>query len=408
MSTSIFSNIRVLDLSRILAGPWCAQVFADLGAEVIKIERPGKGDDTRAWGPPFMQDRAGRDCSDSAYYQCANRAKKSVTVDIAKPEGQALIRDIAARSDVLLENFKVGDLARYGLGYEHIHALNPRLIYCSITGFGQTGPYRDRAGYDFMIQGMGGLMSITGERDELPGGGPQKAGVAIADLMTGMYSTVAIMAALWERNASGEGQHIDMALLDTQVGWLANQNLNYLFSGEPPRRLGNAHPNITPYDTFKTADGDIILAIGNQAQYERFCQAAGLAALIEDSRFKNNASRVAHRDALKALITPAMRAHTTAEWMRKLEALGVPCGPINRLDQVFADPQVVHRKLRVDVPHRVAGTLPLVANPIKFSRTPIEYNVPPPLLGEHTDEVLQNLLGKTEAELSELRGRGII
>ena len=408
MAAAIFSNIRVLDLSRILAGPWCGQIFADLGAEVIKVERPGKGDDTRAWGPPFMKDRTGRDCADSAYFQCANRAKKSVTIDLAKPEGQALIREIAAGADVLLENFKVGDLARYGLGYEQIRAVNPRIVYCSITGFGQTGPYRDRAGYDFMIQGMGGLMSITGERDALPGGGPQKAGVAIADLMTGMYSTVAVMAALWERNASGVGQHIDMALLDTQVGWLANQNLNYLFSGEPPQRLGNAHPNITPYDTFKTTDGDIILAIGNQAQYEKFCHAAGLSALTEDSRFKDNPSRVAHRDALKALIAPAMLTRTTGEWMAVLETLGVPCGPINRLDQVFADPQVVHRQLKVDVPHRVAGSLPLVANPIKFSRTPIDYNVPPPMLGEHTDEVLRDLLGKTDPEIAALREKAII
>ncbi len=408
MSAALLSNIRVLDLSRILAGPWCAQILADLGAEVIKIERPGKGDDTRAWGPPFLKDREGGERSDSAYYQCANRAKKSVTIDLAKAEGQALIRALASQCDVLLENFKVGDLARYGLGYEDIRAINPRIVYCSITGFGQTGPYRDRAGYDFMIQGMGGLMSITGERDELPGGGPQKAGVAIADLMTGMYSTVAILSALWERNTSGQGQHIDMALLDTQVAWLANQNLNYLFSGEPPKRLGNAHPNITPYDTFKTRDGDIILAIGNQAQYERFCQAAGLTALIGDARFRDNASRVAHRDALKALITPAMTQHTTAEWMRILEPLGVPCGPINRLDQVFADPQVIHRQMQVDVPHSIAGTLPLVANPIKFSRTPIAYDVPPPLLGEHTEGVLRTLLGQSDAEIARLRSQGII
>ncbi|MCC6533054.1 MAG: CoA transferase [Burkholderiales bacterium] len=406
--SAALSDVRVLDLSRILAGPWCAQVFADLGAEVIKVERPGKGDDTRAWGPPFIHDRAGKPHADAAYFQCANRAKKSVTIDIAKPEGQALVRELATRADVLLENFKVGDLARYGLGYEHIRAVNARIVYCSITGFGQSGPYRDRAGYDFMIQGMGGLMSITGERDELPGGGPQKAGVAIADLMTGMYSTVAILAALWERNASGEGQHIDMALLDTQVAWLANQNLNYLVSGEVPRRLGNAHPNITPYDTFKTRDGDAILAIGNEQQYARFCRAAGLDALLDDARFQSNATRIAHRDALKALIAPAMARKTTAEWMRLLEPLGVPCGPINRLDEVFTDPQVVHRGLRVDVPHPIAGTLPLVANPIKFSRTPIHYDTPPPLLGQHTEEVLQGLLGKTPVEIADLRSRGII
>lgn len=406
--SAALKNIRVLDLSRILAGPWSTQVLADLGAEVIKVERPGRGDDTRAWGPPFLKDEAGNDCADSAYYQCANRAKKSVTIDLAQPEGQALIREIAAHADVLVENFKVGDLARYGLGYEDIHAINPRIVYCSITGFGQTGPYRDRAGYDFMIQGMGGLMSVTGERDERPGGGPQKAGVAIADLMTGMYSTVGILTALWERNASGVGQHIDMALLDTQVAWLANQNLNYLFSGEPPRRMGNSHPNLTPYDAFPTRDGDIILAIGNEGQYAKFCNVAGLSALIEDTRFRDNPSRVANRDELKALIAPAMLARTTAEWIRILEPLGVPCGPINRLDQVFADPQVVHRRMQVDVPHPVAGSLPLVANPIKFSRTPIVYDTPPPMLGEHTDEVLRDVLGKTPQQIDDLRQRGIV
>ena len=401
-------NVRILDLSRILAGPWCSQILADLGAEVIKIERPGKGDDTRGWGPPFIKDKGGRDASDAAYFQCANRGKKSVTIDIAKPEGQALVRELAARCDVLLENFKVGDLARYGLGYEAIRAINPRIVYCSITGFGQTGPYRDRAGYDFMIQAMGGLMSITGERDDLPGGGPQKVGVAIADLMTGMYSTVAILGALWERNASGQGQHIDMALLDTQVGWLANQNLNYLISGEAPRRLGNAHPNVTPYDAFKTRDGDIIIAIGNDGQYARFCQAAGAPELIADVRFQDQPSRVAHRTDLTALLEPAMRERTTAEWIQVLEPLGVPCGPINRLDQVFADPQVVHRGLRVEVPHALAGQLPLVANPIKYSRTPIRYEAPPPMLGQHTDDVLRNLLEKSEDELAALRNRGAI
>jgi len=403
-----FSNIRVLDLSRILAGPWCTQALADLGAEVIKIERPGRGDDTRFWGPPFLKDRDGKDTADAAYYQCTNRAKKSVTIDIAKPEGQALVREIAVKSDVLVENFKVGDLARYGLGYEDMRALNPRIVYCSITGFGQDGPYRDRAGYDFMIQGMGGLMSITGERDELPGGGPQKAGVAIADLMTGMYSTVGIMAALWERNTSGVGQHVDMALLDTQVAWLANQNLNYLVSGEPPRRMGNSHPNLTPYDAFRTRNGDIILAVGNQEQYAKFCKVAGIPELIDNPRFVDNPSRVANRDALKTLIGQAMLKHTTAEWIAILEPLGVPCGPINRLDQVFADPQVVHRKMKVDVPHPVAGSIPLVANPIKFSRTPLTYDTPPPMLGEHTETVLRELLGKSVEDIRALRSRGIV
>jgi formyl-CoA transferase len=402
------TDIRVLDLSRILAGPWCGQVFADLGAQVIKVERPGKGDDTRAWGPPFIKDRSGQDTADAAYFQCANRAKKSVTIDIAKPAGQALVRELAMHSDVLLENFKVGDLTRYDLGYEQIRTLNPRIVYCSITGFGQNGPYRDRAGYDFMIQGMGGIMSLTGERDELPGGGPQKVGVAIADLMTGMYSAVAVMAALWERKSSGEGQHIDMALLDTQVAWLANQNLNFLISGEAPQRLGNAHPNVTPYDAYRTQDGDVIVATGNDGQYARFCRAAGLEALIDDPRFVNNAARIHHRDALKALIAPAMLSRTTAQWISLLEPLGVPCGPINRLDQVFADPQVKHRGMRVEVPHPVSGTLPLVANPIKFSRTPITYNEPPPLLGQHTEEVLRTVLGKSAAEIRSLREQGIV
>jgi formyl-CoA transferase len=402
------TNIRVLDLSRILAGPWCGQIFADLGAEVIKVERPGKGDDTRSWGPPFIKDRAGQDTADAAYFQCANRAKKSVTIDIAKPEGQALVRALAARSDVLLENFKVGDLMRYGLGYEDLRSVNPRLIYCSITGFGQTGPYRERAGYDFMIQGMGGVMSLTGERDNQPGGGPQKVGVAVADLMTGMYSAVAVMAALIERNLSGEGQYIDMALLDTQVAWLANQNLNYLISGQAPTRLGNAHPNVTPYDAYRTLDGEVIIAIGNDGQYRRFCRAAGIDELASDPRFANNAARITNRDALKALIVPAMRKRTTAQWIELLEPLGVPCGPINRLDQVFSDPQVVHRGMRVEVPHPVCGVLPLVANPIKFSRTPITYTDPPPLLGQHTDDVLGSMLGMSVEEISALRTRGIV
>jgi formyl-CoA transferase len=405
---ALLANVRVLDLSRILAGPWSTQVLADLGADVIKVERPGKGDDTRAWGPPFVKDADGRDTSDSAYFQCANRAKKSVTIDLAKAEGQALVRELIERCDVLVENFKVGDLARYGLGYEQARVLNPRIVYCSITGFGQTGPYRDRAGYDFLIQGMGGLMSLTGERDDLPGGGPQKVGVAIADLMTGMYATVAIMAALWERNASGEGQYIDMALLDTQVAWLANQNLNFLLTGEPPRRMGNAHPNITPYDTFHTKDGDVILAIGNDAQFARFCREVGLAGLLDDPRFADNQARVVNRDALKELVAQAMKQRTMAEWIARLEALGVPCGPINRLDQVYADPQVVQRGLKVEVHHPLAGRLPLVANPIKFSRTPIRYEAAPPLLGQHTDEVLRDLLGKSEAQIQQLRANSVV
>jgi formyl-CoA transferase len=402
------AGVRVLDLSRILAGPWAGQVFSDLGAEVIKVERPGRGDDTRAWGPPFLKDTSGRDTSEAAYFLCTNRGKKSITLDIARPEGQRIARELAQVSDVLLENYKVGDLRRYGLGYEDLSAVNPRLVYCSITGFGQTGPYRDRAGYDFMIQGMGGLMSFTGERDALPGGGPQKVGVAIADLMTGMYSAVAVLAALHERQASGQGQYIDMALLDTQVAWLANQNANYLIGGKPPVRMGNAHPNIVPYQTFPTKDGDMILAIGNDGQFAKFCEAAGLPDVPKDPRFKDNAARVAHREACVGAIAPAIRNKTTAEWFERLEPLGVPCGPINRLDEVFANPQVRHRGLKVEVPHPLSGSVPLVANPIKFSRTPLHYDTPPPLLGQHTDEILRELLKRSEAEIAALRGNGVI
>ncbi len=401
-------GIRVLDLSRILAGPWCGQLLADLGADVIKVERPGKGDDTRGWGPPFLKDRDGRDTSESAYYLCANRGKQSITLDIAKAEGQAIARELAQHADILLENYKVGDLKRYGLDYAAVSALNPRLVYCSITGFGQDGPMKDRAGYDFMVQGMGGLMSITGERDGSPGGGPQKAGVAIADLMTGMYSSVAILAAIEERHRSGQGQYIDMALLDTQVAWLANQNSNYLIGGQIPERMGNAHPNVVPYQTFPTVDGDVILAVGNDGQFKRFCEAAGIAATGADPRFASNALRIANRDACIAAIAPAMKRKTTAEWIASLEPLGVPCGPIHRLNEVFENPQIRHRGLLVDVPHPLAGSVPLVANPIKYSRTPLDYSVPPPLLGEHTDTVLRDLLGKNDAEIAALKNAGVI
>jgi len=402
------AGLRVLDMSRILAGPWCGQVLADLGAEVIKVERPGKGDDTRAWGPPFLKDPDGKDTSESAYYLCANRGKQSVTLDIAKAEGQAIARELAQHADILLENYKVGDLKRYGLDYATLSALNPRLVYCSITGFGQDGPFKDRAGYDFMVQGMGGLMSITGERDDLPGGGPQKAGVAIADLMTGMYSTVAILAAIEERHTSGRGQHIDMALLDTQVAWLANQNTNYLIGGEVPIRMGNAHPNVVPYQTFPTKDGDVIIAIGNDSQFKKFCEAAGIPETGSDPRYASNALRIANRDTCIAAIAPAVKLKTTAEWIAVLEPLGVPCGPIHRLDDVFANPQIKHRGMQVDVPHPLSGEVPLVANPIKYSRTPLSYDTPPPLLSQHTDQVLQNLLGKSDAEIAALRAAGII
>jgi len=402
------TGVRVLDLSRILAGPWSGQIFADLGAEVIKVERPGRGDDTRGWGPPFLKDKTGKETGEAAYFLSTNRGKKSITLDIAKPTGQEIARGLAKVSDALLENYKVGDLERYGLGYDALSTINPRLVYCSITGFGQSGPFRDRAGYDFMIQGMGGLMSITGERDTKPGGGPQKVGVAIADIMTGMYATVAVLSALHERQTSGLGQYIDMALLDAQVAWLANQNMNYLIGGEPPARMGNAHPNIVPYQTFQTRDGDLILAVGNDNQFRKFCEAAGIPDLPRDPCFATHVGRVRNRDACEAAIAPAIKRRTTAEWVALLEPLGVPCGPINRLDEVFDNPQVKHRGLKIDVPHPLSGTVPQVANPIKFSRTPLAYDTPPPLLGQHTDEILRGVLGKSDADIAELRASGVI
>ncbi|MCL4744317.1 MAG: CoA transferase [Burkholderiaceae bacterium] len=401
-------GLRVLDLSRILAGPWCTQSLADLGAEVIKVERPGAGDDTRAWGPPFVARPDGTETSDSAYFMAANRGKKSITLDIAKPEGQQIVRSLAAICDVLVENFKVGDMKRYGLDWESLSTLNPKLVYCSITGFGQTGPYRERAGYDFMIQAMGGLMSVTGERDDLPGGGPQKCGVPIADMMTGMYSALAIVSALYERRSSGLGQFVDMSLLDTQVSWLANQNLNYLVSGQLPRRWGNAHPNLAPYQGFATRDGNLIIAIGNDRQFQRFCVAAGLAELSDDPRFANNRSRLAHRDELVALVAAALLTRSSSEWLETLEAVGVPCGPINTLDRVFADPQVVDRGLRMELPHLEAGSIAQVANPIRYSRTAIEYGNAPPVLGQHTADVLGELLGIAPERIGELRRTGVV
>jgi len=405
--TGTLNGIRVLDLSRILAGPWCTQVLADLGAEVVKVERPGAGDDTRAWGPPFLRRPDGSDTTDSAYFASTNRGKKSITVDISTAEGQEIVRGLAAKSDVLVENYKFGDMKRYGLDYEALAKANPRLVYCSITGFGQTGPYRARAGYDFMIQAMGGLMSITGERDDLPGGGPQKCGVPIADMMTGMYATIAVLAALREREASGLGQYVDMALLDAQVAWLMNHNLNYLVSGKVPVRWGNAHPNLTPYQSFPTKDGNLILAIGNDGQFRKFCAVAGLAIAVEP-RFVDNRSRLANRAALVAIIAEAMRTRTTQEWLAVLEAEGVPCGPINTIDQVFADPQVVERGLRFDLPHPAAGSVPQVANPIRFSRSPIEYRAAPPVLGQHTQEVLGGVLGMAPEVVASLKDRGVV
>jgi formyl-CoA transferase len=401
-------HIRVLDLTRVLAGPWCAQNLADLGADVIKIERPGAGDDTRSWGPPYLRDADGNDTSEAAYYLAANRGKRSVTLDIASGEGQDIVRALARQSDVVLENYKVGQLKKYGLDYESLKREKPDLVYCSITGFGQDGPYAQRAGYDFIVQGMGGFMSITGERDDQPGGGPQKAGVAISDLMTGMYATLAVMAALAHRDRSGEGQYIDMALLDVQVAMLANMNTNYLASGNPPRRWGNAHPNIVPYQTFATSDGHIIVAVGNDGQYRKFVEAGGRPELASDERFATNPMRVRHRDTLVPLLAEMVKTKTKQQWIAALEAAGVPCGPINNLDEVFDDPQVIARRLQIDLPHLTAGKVKLVGSPMKMSATPPRYDMPPPLLGQHTQQVLREVLGHSEEEIEALRGKGII
>ena len=387
-------GLRVLDLSRVLAGPWCGQLLADLGADVVKVERPQGGDDTRAWGPPHLKDAEGRATSESAYYLCTNRNKRSVTIDMAQPEGQALIRKLAAQADVVIENFKCGSLAKYGLDYSALAELNPRLVYCSITGFGQTGPYAARAGYDLLIQGMGGLMSITGRAEEDEGAGPQKVGVALTDIMTGLYATIAVQAALAERERSGRGQQIDLALLDVQVACLANQASNYLAGGVVPRRMGNAHPNIVPYQDFQTADGHMILAVGNDAQFARLCEVAGHGEWAADERFANNPQRVANRSVLIPMIRNATLQRTTREWVDALEAAGVPCGPINRIDEVFDDPQVRSRGLRIELPHPAAGVVPLVANPIRLSATPVEYRRAPPMLGEHSQQVLRDWLGR--------------
>ncbi len=402
------SHLRVLDLSRVLAGPWAGQILADLGAEVIKIERPGNGDDTRAWGPPFLKDANGENTSEAAYYLSANRNKQSVTLDFTQPEGQRIVRELAAKSDILLENFKVGGLAAYGLDYAALKAINPRLIYCSITGFGQYGPYAKRAGYDFMIQGLGGLMSLTGRPDDEAGGGPVKVGVALTDILTGLYSTVAVLAALAHREQGGGGQHIDMALLDVQVACLANQAMNYLTTGTPPRRLGNAHPNIVPYQDFPTADGDFILTVGNDGQFRKFCEVAGHPEWADDSRFATNKLRVANRAVLIPLIRQATVFKTTGEWVTALEQAGVPCGPINDLAQMFADPQVQARGLRVELPHALGGTVPQVASPIRLSETPVQYRNAPPLLGEHTVAVLQKVLGLDAAQVEALRQAGVV
>ena len=402
----------MLDLSRVLAGPWCTQTLADLGADVIKVERPpgasfAGGDDTRGWGPPFLKGSAGHDTAEAAYYLGANRNKRSITIDIATPSGQNLIRRIALQSDVFVENYKVGDMARYGLDATSLLAINPRLVYCSITGFGQTGPYRERAGYDYAVQGMGGLMSVTGPSraeiaDDASGGGPQKVGVAVADLFTGMYACTAILAALRHAQATGQGQAIDMALLDTQVAMLANLGANYLATGAAPQRMGNAHQNIVPYQVFEVSDGHMILAVGNDTQFARFCAVAGQPQIAQDERFASNADRVRHRAVLVPMLASLVKCRTRADWLEALEAAKVPCGPINDLADVFADPQVCERDMLVTLPHALSGKVRLVASPIKLSATPVRYRLAPPLLGEHTESLLREL-GLNEAEIDALR-----
>jgi crotonobetainyl-CoA:carnitine CoA-transferase CaiB-like acyl-CoA transferase len=394
-------GLRVFDLTRVLAGPTCVQMLGDLGAEVIKIERPGSGDDTRGFAPPYLPG-----CTESAYFAGANRNKLSVTLDIAQPEGQALARRLLARCDILVENFKVGGLARFGLGWEQVRAEHPGLIYCSITGFGQTGPYAARPGYDSLIQAMGGVMSLTGE----PDGMPQKVGVPVADLFAGLYGCIGILAALRHRERTGEGQHIDIGMLDAHVAWLANQGMNYLATGENPPRLGNQHPNIVPYQVFATADGHIVLSIGNDATFRRFCTAFGLDHLPDDPRFATNAARVANRQLVTDTLAPVLRRQPTAWWVKELEARSIGCGPINRLSDVFADPQVAARGMVVEMPHPTAagGRTKLIANPVRLSATPPDYRLPPPLLGEHTEQVLGGLLGLDADEIAGLRARGVI
>ncbi len=406
--TGALSHLRVFDLSRVLAGPWASQLLADMGADVIKIERPGSGDDTRGWGPPYLKDEAGNDTSEAAYYLAANRGKKSLTLNIAKVEAQEIIRQLIKETDVFIENYKVGDMARYGLSYAALKEINPKLVYCSITGFGQTGPMADVAGYDFIVQGLGGLMSITGERDDFPGGGPQKVGVAAADIMTGLYATIAILAAIEHRRISGEGQYIDMALLDVQVATIANMNLNYLCSGKVPARQGNAHANIVPYQVFKAADADIIIAVGNDTQFVKLCSVLGCPEYATDDRYAKNANRVRHREVLLPLLQTIVATRRVEEWVSLLQPQGVPCGPVNSIAQTFENSQVVHREMRIDLPHPLSGTVPSIANPIKFSGTPIQYQSAPPTLGQHSHDILQRYVGLSDAQIIALKDRGVV
>ena len=402
------SHIKVLDLSRVLAGPWAAQNLADLGAQVIKVERPEKGDDSRAFAPPFLNDEQGNVTKESAYYCAANRGKKSITINISSPQGQQLVKELAKEVDVIVENYKVGDLSRYGLGYEDIKAINPGIIYCSVTGFGQNGPYKDRPGYDFMAQGMGGLMSVTGESNDLPGGGPQRVGVPIIDMTTGMYATVAICAAIAHRAVSGQGQWIDVALLDSCVALLSNQAMNYFSTGKSPEMIGNAHPNIVPYQSFKTADGAIILACGNDNLFNKFCEVAQCQHLAQDPKFSTNGQRVTHRAEITQLLAAIFNKKTTKEWVGLLDDAGVANGPINTIAEVFEEPQVLARGMQIELAHATAGKVTLVGSPMKFSATPITYEVPPPALGQHTQEILEKVLHKSEAEIAQLQSTGII
>jgi crotonobetainyl-CoA:carnitine CoA-transferase CaiB-like acyl-CoA transferase len=395
MNAMSLQGVRVLDLSRILAGPTATQLMGDLGADVIKVEKPGEGDDTRQWGPPYITAPDGSATHESAYYLCANRNKRSIEIDIASQEGQALVLRLLARADVLVENYKVGGLAAYGLSYEQLREQFPRLVYCSITGFGQTGPYAHRAGYDFLIQGMGGIMSLTGE----PNGEPMKVGVGIADVMTGMYAAVGILAALRHRDQTGVGQQIDISLLDSQVAWLVNGGTNYLMSKKNPRRLGNGHPNIVPYQVFPTADDSLIIAVGNDAQFRRFCDCVGLVGFAEDPRYATNVARVAHREELCAEISVRLKARSRSVWIEQLEALGIPCGPVNSLEQVFNDPHVQARGTVVTMPHSAAasGSVDLLANPLKLYEKPVTYRAPPPMLNQHRSEILADWLGDTDS-----------
>jgi crotonobetainyl-CoA:carnitine CoA-transferase CaiB-like acyl-CoA transferase len=402
------SHIRVLDLSRVLAGPWAGQNMADLGAEVIKVERPVKGDDSRAFGPPWYKDPEGKETSEAAYFMAANRGKKSITVNLSNPQGQELVRELAKHCDVVIENYKVGDLARYGLGYEDLKKVNPKIIYCSVTGFGQTGPYAERPGYDFMAQGMSGIMSVTGEPDSVPGGGPMRVGIPIVDILTGMYASIAVCAALAHRAETGVGQHLDLALLDTAMAFLSIQGMTYLTTGVPPGRIGNTHPSIVPYQVFPTSDGAVILACGNDNLFGKFCEAAGCGELANDSRFNKNALRVQNRDQLVPLLNAVFAKKTTAEWVDILEKAGVPNGPINNIAQAFEEPQTIARGTRIDLPHPKGGKAPLIASPMKFSATQIEYKAAPPTLGQHAEEILTGLLGMSAEKIAELKAAGAL